>query len=109
MTRVPFAHDVTLVFPAGADEREPGALITAGLCGHWEHDGPCPLAAHHTAATRAGDELTLRVLFACEPGDEAEVRQRITAAAAARWPVRAEGASRVTAAEADHAGRLTRS
>jgi hypothetical protein len=51
-----FAHyaDVDLD-PGGADDA-PGAAITVELCGHWEHEPPCPVAAHHTAAAREGDD-----------------------------------------------------
>jgi hypothetical protein len=79
------------------------------LCGHWEHEGPCPLAPHHTSAERAGDEVRLRTLFATEPAQEAEVRARIGAALAASWTVRASEAVPVRPGEADHARRLVAS
>ena len=65
---------------ADGDVRAPGAAITVALCGHWEHEPPCPLAPHHTDVRRAGDQIRLRVLFATEPATEAEVRRRIEAA-----------------------------
>ena len=65
---------------AGGDARAPGAAITVALCGHWEHEPPCPLAPHRTDARRYGDQLRLRVLFATEPAAEADVRSRIEAA-----------------------------
>ena len=77
-----FVHEAVITMAADADERAPGAAITIALCGSWEHEPPCPLAPHHTAADRAGDEVRLRVVFATEPSSEAEVRTRINAALA---------------------------
>ncbi len=68
--RLPYAHAAALHLPPHGDAAAPGAAVTVALCGHWEHDGPCPIAAHHTAATRDGDLLHLRILFAAEAGDE---------------------------------------
>ncbi|WP_426505041.1 hypothetical protein ACPPVO_46000 [Dactylosporangium sp. McL0621] len=114
-----FAHTALLDMSADADERAPGAAITVALCGALEHEPPCPLAAHHTAATRDGDAVRLRVLFASEPGDEARTRERIDAALAAgawpgpdgvvvRWVLRGSGAAGIAAADVEHAERLRR-
>lgn len=103
----------------GADLRAPGAAITAALCGHWEHQPPCPLAAHHTRAERIGDQVHLRTLFATEPDAEPVVRQRIDHALSGgqlegpdavitRWHLHTSQRSDVTAEEAGHAERLTR-
>jgi hypothetical protein len=118
--RQPFAHEAILVMEPGADLRAPGAAITVALCGHWDHQPPCPLAAHHTRAERVGDEVHLRTLFAAEPDTEHVVRQRIDHALSGgeldgpdavvtRWQLRTSRPSNVTADEADHAERLTRS
>jgi len=114
--RQAFAHQAVLVLPAGSDERAPGAAVTVALCGHWEHDPPCPLAPHRVRAERAGSELQVRILFAAEPGDEPEVRRRIDLALAGQWPrpgdltaawqVMGSTPTEVTAAEEAHAGRL---
>ncbi len=77
-----FAHDAVLALEGDGDVQAPGAAITVALCGHWEHEPPCPLAPHHTAPDRDGDMVRLRVLFAAEPEDEAEVRRRIRDAVA---------------------------
>jgi hypothetical protein len=77
--RLAFVHDAVVTMAAGGDVRAPGAAITVALCGHWEHEPPCPLAPHHTDAQRAGGQVRLRVLFAAEPAAEAEVRSRIEA------------------------------
>lgn len=103
-----------------SDLGAPGAAITVELCGHWEHEPPCPLAPHHTAAERVDDEVRLRTLFVVEPGREAEVRERIASALAAgrlvgpdggesRWTLRSDAPASVHAHEADHARRLAAS
>ncbi len=91
------------------DTAAPGAAITLALCGGGEHEPPCPLAPHHTAARRSEDAVHLRVLFATDPAQEDEVRRRITEALAARWPVRSSGAGTVATGEAAHAARLAAS
>jgi hypothetical protein len=81
--RQAFAHEAVLVMAAEQDERAPGAAITVELCGHWEHEPPCPLAPHHTATERRDERVYLRVLFAVHGEQEAEVRRRIDSALAA--------------------------
>jgi hypothetical protein len=114
--RQAFAHEAVLSLPAEADERVPGAAVTVALCGHWEHEPPCPLAPHHTRAERDGGELRVRILFAAEPDAEAEVRRRIELALSGQWPLpgdltaawRLTGnwPSEVATAEQAHAARL---
>jgi hypothetical protein len=116
--RQPFAHDAVLDMTPEADTGAPGAAITVALCGHWEHEPPCPLAPHHTRADRVGGEqVRLRVLFVTEPRSEGTVRERIDTALAAgelsgpngvttRWRLRASGTGVVHPEEADHAERL---
>src|SRR5947209_12526026 len=101
--REPFAHEAVLVMAPDADVRARGAAITVALCGHWEHEPPCPLAAHHTRADRDGERVTVRTLFATEPDREAEVRRRIDAALTDGWEVSGSGPSPVVAGERDHA------
>ena len=102
---------------ADGDVGAPGAAITVALCGHWEHEPPCPLAPHHTAAEPEGEELRLRTLFAVEPEREQEVRERIREALAAgrvvgpdgresRWELRSSAPAAVRDDEAGHARRL---
>jgi hypothetical protein len=115
--RAAFAHDALLDMERGADVAAPGGAITLALCGAFEHPPPCPLAPHHTRATPRADGVAVRVLFAVEPGGEAEVRQRIDRALAAgfcdgpdgtrtRWTLRAGAPGVVSEAEREHAGRL---
>lgn len=115
--RQAFAHDATVVTAPDGDDRALGAAITVALCGHWEHEPPCPLAPHHTRAERAGDELRLRTLFVVEPELEDTVRERIEAALAegrlvgpgdvvTTWRLLTSKAADVVAAEREHADRL---
>jgi hypothetical protein len=116
--RQAYAHDAVIGMAPGGDIRAPGGAITVALCGSLEHEPPCPLAAHHTRAERAGDEVRLRVLFAAEPDDAADVRLGIDRALSAgsfagpdgvvtEWRLLDSGPAGVTAGERDHAQRLT--
>ena len=82
-----------------------------------EHEPPCPLAPHHTAAIRAGDEVRLRILFADEAEREPEVRKAVDQALAngelagpndvvTTWRLRASGPGVVLPHEVAHARRL---
>lgn len=101
----------------GADLRAPGAAITVALCGHWEHEPPCPIATHHTSADRVGEDVRTRTLFATDADREGEVRTLIDHALAGgqlhtpdgaktRWQVRGSHPGVISAAESDHADRL---
>jgi hypothetical protein len=115
-----FAHDAVLALDDGGDERAPGGSITVALCGSWSHDPPCPLAPHHTDAHRTGTDLRLRILFAAEPEQEAQVRALVDDALTrgagedpegtrTTWRLVSSGPSEVRPEEAEHAGRLLRS
>jgi hypothetical protein len=117
--RQSFAHHAVLIMAADADAQAPGAAITMELCGHWQHEGQCPVAPHHTRAERVNGDVLLRTLFATEPTLEDTVRQRIDEAlargqflsadgATTRWRLRTSRRSDVSAEETDHAARLTR-
>jgi hypothetical protein len=115
MTRSAFAH--TAVVELDGDERAPGGAVTKELCGSWDHEPPCPLAPHHTATERYDGHVRLRVLFACEPDHEAEVRSRIEKALHGgevddpdgrhvTWRLVESGPAAVRPDERDHATRL---
>jgi hypothetical protein len=115
--RQAFVHDAVVSMKAGSDVRAPGGAITVALCGHWDHEPPCPLAPHSTDARRSGDQLRLRVLFATEPAAETEVRSRIEAALregsldgpdgiTTRWHFCSAQPGLVLPDEASHAERL---
>jgi hypothetical protein len=104
----------------GGDDRVPGGAITVALCGSWRHEPPCPLAPHHNDARATGRDVTLRILFAAAPGDEARVRALIDGALArgegedaagvrTSWRLLRSGPSPVQSEERDHAERLLRS
>ena len=118
--RQPFAHDARLRMEVDEDPQAVGAAVTVALCGDWRHEPPCPLAPHHTDAERHGDQLRVRVLFATEPGEEAEVRRRIEAAlrlgrwaddtgAVTQWQVVSSGPAALLSSELEHGQRLANS
>ncbi len=116
MTRTAYAHDAVVIVDPGGDPRAPGGAITVALCGHWDHEPPCPLAPHHTDASPAGDgTVRLRVLFGTD--DEERVRSLIAQALTSgrlagpdgrvtTWAVKSSSAGTVRPDEADHAARL---
>jgi hypothetical protein len=117
--RQAYAHDAVLSMEPNGDIRAPGGAITVALCGSIEHEPPCPLAAHHTRAERDGVDVRLRILFAAEPEDSADVRLGIDRAlqagsfagpdgAVTDWRLLRSGPADIAADEQDHAGRLTR-
>jgi hypothetical protein len=117
--RQAYVHDAIVTMEADGGDRAPGAAVTVALCGHWEHEPPCPLAPHSTSAERSGDQVRLRVLFAAEPAAEAEVRRRIEAALSSdgltlpggvttRWQLRSARPGLLRDDEARHAQQLIR-
>jgi hypothetical protein len=116
--REAFAHEAAVSMAPDADPASVGAAVTVALCGHWEHEPPCPLAPHHTRAVRRGEVVGVRILFACEPEQEGRVRELVESALASgrapaggegTWRLQACGRSDVLEAERAHAGRLVRS
>lgn len=106
--RETFAHEAVLSMGPEADLRAPGAAITVALCGHWQHEPPCPVAPHYSRADRVGDEVHVRTLFAVEPEKEHLVRELIDRALSAgqmqglngermRWQLRSSQQSVVSA------------
>jgi hypothetical protein len=117
--RMAYAHDAVLTMAPDDDVRAPGGAITVALCGRSDHDPPCPVAPHHTAAERDGDAVRLRILFATEPERADDVRSSIDAAlrsgtfdgpdgGTTTWQLRESAPAPVSAAERDHAERLSR-
>lgn len=118
--RQAFACEAVLIMAADADMRAPGAAITVALCGHWEHEPPCPLAPHYSNAERVGDEVRIRVLFATDPEQVGTVHARIDmalskgrldgpAGGTTTWQLCSSRPSAVRAEESDHAQRLVNS
>ncbi len=118
--REAFAHVAVLDMDSDADTRAPGAAITVALCGHWEHEPPCPVAPHHNHAEWADGRVRVRTVFVAEPHREAEVRRLIEAALSSgqlrrtngvttSWQLLSTEPSAVSTGEAVHAQRLTQS
>jgi hypothetical protein len=102
-----------------ADLRAPGGAVTAALCGHWDHQPPCPVAPHHSRADRVGGVVHVRVLFVADRGVETAIRQSIDSALASghlqgpdgvvtKWQLRSSRRSELQTDEIDHADRLIR-
>ena len=106
---------------AGGSPNALGGAITLALCGGWDHPRPCPLAPHYTTNDttndRAGETVTLRVLFAAEPANEQRVRSLIGEALAtgrltdpdggvATWQLRSASRADVRDDEAELAADL---
>ena len=101
-----FAHDATVVVAPDGDPDAVGAAITIALCGHWEHDPPCRWPHVTEVVARTDETVTIRTLFACEPGEAVAVRARISAALeTGDWVVRDQGPAPVPADRADWAAR----
>ena len=79
---------VELLLGEGVDVAAPGGAVTLGLCGSWDHDGPCRWP-HHSAIAATGPTWTLRVVFVADHREVADVRRRIGASLASddRWSV----------------------
>jgi len=78
--RTGFVHEAVVRLSPGGDPAAVGAAVTVALCGHWEHEPPCPLAPHNTGAQPRGGALAVRVRFACTPSEEARARELIDSA-----------------------------
>jgi hypothetical protein len=115
--RKAFVHDAVLQLDSDADDGAPGAAITVALCGSWQHEGPCPLAPHHTSAVRDSSDLVLRVIFATEPESEPRVRSLIVDALATgqlvgpdgeptSWRLLRQSVGQLADRESSHAARL---
>src|SRR3712207_2023776 len=94
MTPRAFVLEAALELRDGVDPAAVGAAVTAELCGHWEHDGPCRWP--HNNAIDAG---VFRTVFVADPGDEEQVRRRVERALrdADDWRVESVSARQVAA------------
>lgn len=105
--RVAFVHEAELQLGEATDPAAVGAAVTAALCGHWEHAGPCRWP-HNNDIELAGSTATFRTLFVAPTTDETQVRELIEQSLreGGGWAVRRSSSRPVTAAEAPLAGRL---
>lgn len=74
-----FVHTARARLEPGGDPAALGGAATVGLCGSWEHDGPC-VWPHHSATGAADGLTTLRTVFRARPEREADVRRLLDAA-----------------------------
>jgi hypothetical protein len=74
MGRKAFAHNAIVAMQDNDNPDALGGAITKALCGGWNHQPPCPLAPHYVTNVAAGENVTLRVVFATEPANEQRVR-----------------------------------
>lgn len=77
-----FVHAARTALEPGGDARALGGAVTVGLCGSWEHDGPCVWPHHSATGTDDTDDTatTVRTVFRARPEHEADVRRLIDAA-----------------------------
>jgi hypothetical protein len=103
---------------AGGSPNALGGAITVALCGHWDHEPPCPLAPHYVTALPDGEAVRLRILFATEPANETRVRALIGEALATgrltgphggvtTWQLSSATPGAVRPEEVEHAAALT--
>ncbi len=117
MVREAYAHDAVVAMQPGGSPNAVGGAITVALCGHWDHEPPCPLAPHYVTALPDGENVTLRILFATEPTNEQRVRALMGEALAtgqltcpdggvATWQLSSAAPGHVRPEEEDHAAGL---
>lgn len=74
-----YLHTARARLEPGGDPAALGAAVTVGLCGSWDHDGPC-LWPHHNETQVSQGVATLRTVFHARVQHEAEVRRLADAA-----------------------------
>jgi len=74
--RVAFAHEAELQLDDETDPAAVGAAVTAALCGHWEHEGPCRWP-HNNHIKLREPVANFRTIFVAPAVEEADVRERI--------------------------------
>jgi hypothetical protein len=102
-------HEAELRLENGVDPAVPGAAVTTGLCGHWEHDGPCRWP--HNNDIRADDgSCVFRTVFVAAAAEERDVRERIDRVlrTTPEWSVLRSGARPVASDEEPLAANLLR-
>jgi hypothetical protein len=94
----------------GTDPAAVGAAVTAALCGHWDHDGPCRWP-HNNAIDMNHSPARFRTLGVASREEAGVVEQRIRGAllAGADGVVRAVERRTVDEPDEPLAGRLRRS
>jgi hypothetical protein len=71
-----FAVGALIELADGTDPAAVGAAVTAALCGHWEHDGPCRWP-HNNAIDPSRSPARFRTLYVASPDEAALVAKQI--------------------------------
>lgn len=118
MARRTFVHEATLEPAAESNLDAIGAAVTAGLCGHWQHEPPCRWPHNNAVEPAEPGRARFRTVFVAAAEDEVEVRARIDGAlrrgeltsdeGSATWRVVRSGPRDATSAEVDLGDRLER-
>ena len=102
-----FVVEAELALPDELDPAAVGAAVTAELCGHWAHAGPCRWP-HNNAIDTKHDPASFRTLFVADEAQVAVVRDRIEGVlrSGAEWRLVSVGSRGVAEAERPLAERL---
>ena len=105
----PLVVEVELHLYPGTDVRAPGGAVTAGLCGHWDHDGPCRWP-HNNRLDIEESSARFRTIVIVAHEDRDEVLRRIEVALRGdeRWRVAELEVRAVNEDEQQVAERLSR-
>jgi hypothetical protein len=105
--RVAFVHEAELQLHNGTDPAAVGAAVTAALCGHWEHEGPCRWP-HNNDIELSDRVANFRTLFVAPSTEEDDVRERIehSLREGVGWAVRRTQSRPVSPSEEPLARRL---
>ena len=108
-SRRAYVHEAELRLEDGVDPAVPGAAVTTGLCGHWEHDGPCRWPHNNDIRADEGSSV-FRTVFVAAAAEERDVRERIDRVlrTAPGWSVLRSGARAVASEEEPLAASLLR-
>jgi hypothetical protein len=105
--REPHVREAILELARDVDPAEVGAAVTAELCGHWEHEGPCRWP-HNNCIEPDSAPARFRTLFIAPSAEANEVHERIDHAlrSAAGWRVLTSRERAVATDELELAKRL---
>jgi hypothetical protein len=86
---IAIAIEAELDLSPGTDPRAPGGAVTVGLCGQWDHEGPCRWP-HHSRIDTSVNPARLHVVVATDDGRTGEILNRVETSLARdeRWSLR---------------------
>ena len=76
MPVVAIAIEAELDLAPGTDPRAPGGAVTIGLCGGWDHEGPCRWP-HNSRVDTSVNPAVLHVVVATDDEDMGEILTRV--------------------------------